>query len=138
MPNTDLARMEAVLIGEPDPEITLAESQLRLAQLAADTRALDELIDNDLLFCGPDGKLATKSQDLDAHASGVVRFRAHEPLELRVRRVGSGTAISSLLARLVVEVSGDAVHGTFRYTRIWSRENGNWKVVGGHVSVVAG
>jgi ketosteroid isomerase-like protein len=97
------------------------------------------LIDEDLLFAGPDGLLATKAQDLEAHASGAVRFIAHEPEELRVRRVGTDVAIVSLRARLTVEVGGRAARGTFRYTRIWAHENsGPWRVVGGHVSEIAG
>jgi Calcium/calmodulin dependent protein kinase II Association. len=128
--------MEAVLIGNPDPEIAGIEAQLRLAQLAGDTNALEQLISDDLLFAGPDGQLASKGQDLKAHASGAVRFREHVPEELRVRRVGSDVAISSLRARLAVEVGGSVTQGVFRYTRVWSRENGKWRVAGGHVSEV--
>ena len=30
------------------------------------------------------------------------------------------------------------VRGTFRYTRVWAREQGTWRVAGGHVSAVSG
>ena len=129
--------MEAVLIGPADPEIVACEAAIRAAQLNADISALDRLIADDLLFTGPDGHLGTKKQDLDAHASGVVRFRSHEPEELRIRRVSEDVAISALRARLVVEVGGVTVRGTYRYTRVWAREAGeDWRVVGGHVSEV--
>jgi ketosteroid isomerase-like protein len=129
--------MRAVLVGDADPEIVELEARLRDAQLAADVRGLDALIADDLLFTGPDGQLATKAQDLDAHASGAVRFRAHEPEELRVRRVGTDVAVSALRTRLVVDVAGTTIRGTVRYTRIWAREaDGAWRVVGGHVSTV--
>ena len=124
-----------VLVGAPDPEIVELEARLRAAQLAADVAALDALIAEDLLFVGPDGRLATKSQDLEAHATGVVRFREHVPEELRVRRVGAGVALTSLRARLAVEVAGALNRGTYQYTRVWALdEAGNWRVVGGHVS----
>ena len=127
-----------VLIGAADSEIVELEARLRAAQLDADVVALDALIDEDLLFAGPDGQLATKSQDLSAHATATVRFREHVPEELRVRRIGSDVAVASLRARLAVEVAGTVVRGTFRYTRVWARETGaDWKVVGGHVSPVA-
>ena len=129
--------MESVLSGAADPEIAALEGQLRTAQLNADVVALERLIADDLLFTGPDGQLGTKAQDLDAHASGVVRFRAHEPEELRVRRVGANVAIAALRARLSVEVAGTVMRGTYRYTRVWARENGGpWRVVGGHVGEV--
>jgi len=127
--------LSAALVGAPDPEIVELETRLRTAQLAADVAALDALIADDLLFVGPDGRLATKSQDLEAHATGLVRFREHVPEELRVRRVGPGVAVTSLRARLAVEVAGRLDRGTYRYTRVWARDDaGNWHIVGGHVS----
>jgi ketosteroid isomerase-like protein len=129
--------VENTLIGDPDPEIVALESELRSAQLAADVSVLDRLISEDLLFTGPDGNVGTKAQDLDAHRSGAVRFRTHEPEEFRVRRVGTDVAITALRARLAVEVGGTLVRGTYRYTRVWAREHGDrWRVVGGHVSEI--
>jgi ketosteroid isomerase-like protein len=131
--------MQAALVGAPDPEIVALEVQIRDAQLAADVAALDRLIADELLFTGPDGQLGTKAQDLAAHGSGVVRFREHEPEELRIRRVGTDVAVVALRARLAVEVGGALARGTYRYTRVWAREAGGaWRVVGGHVSEVPG
>lgn len=136
----DIVALRKVLIGVDDDvtaEIVRREAEIRAAQLAADTAALDGLIADELLFTGPDGQLGTKAQDLEAHGSGAVRFRAHEPEELRIRRVGPDVAISALRTRLEVEVAGTPVRGTYRYTRVWAREGGQpWRVVGGHVSEV--
>ena len=129
--------MDDVLLGAGDPEIAALEARIRAAQLEANVAQLDELIADELLFAGPDGQLATKAQDLEAHRSGAVRFRVHEPEELRVRRVGENVAVSSLRARLAVEVGGALHRGTFRYTRVWAREDGAaWRVVAGHVSEI--
>ncbi|HEY7236912.1 MAG TPA: nuclear transport factor 2 family protein [Gemmatimonadaceae bacterium] len=137
MPELNVAILEAVLVGSPDPQIVECEARIRDAQLNADVAALDRLIADELLFTGPDGRIGTKSADLDAHATGAVCFRAHEPEELHIRRVGANVAIAALRARLRVEVGGAIVDGTFRYTRIWAREDGSsWRVVGGHVSEV--
>lgn len=137
MNTPDLALMEAAFAGASDPEIVALEARLRAAQLAADVEALDSLISDALLFTGPDGQLGTKADDLAAYSSGAVRFRAHEPEELRVRRIGADVAVSALRARLAVEVGGTLSRGTYRYTRVWAREDdGSWRVVGGHVSEV--
>jgi ketosteroid isomerase-like protein len=134
-PGSDLLRH--VLVGPADPEIVELEARIRAAQLAADVAALDELIAEPLLFTGPTGQLGTKAEDLEAHGSGAVRFRAHEPAELRIRRVGADVAVTALAAKLAVEVGGTLVRGTYRYTRVWAREGGGpWRVVGGHVSEV--
>ena len=129
--------MAAVLVGDADPEIVAAEAEVRAAQLAADVAALDRLIADELLFTGPTGQLGSKAEDLALHGSGAVRFREHEPDELRVRRVGADVAVTALRARLAVEVGGTLVRGVYRYTRVWAREHGGpWRVVGGHVSAV--
>jgi ketosteroid isomerase-like protein len=137
MHDIDVARMASALVGTPDNEMITLEARLRAAQLNADIVALDALISDDLLFTGPDGQIGTKAQDLAAHQSGLVRFREHEPEELRVRRVGTDVAVAALKARLAVEVAGALIRGTHRYTRVWARENGQWRVVGGHVSAVS-
>lgn len=134
-----LAPMYAIAPRDADPAIVAAEAKLRAAQLSADVATLDALIADDLLFTGPDGQLASKADDLAAHSSGVVRFRAHDPEELRVRKVGSDIGIVALRARLSVEVNGQLFSGTYRYTRVWARvEDGAWRVAGGHVSQVGG
>ncbi|HEY4132437.1 MAG TPA: nuclear transport factor 2 family protein [Gemmatimonadaceae bacterium] len=139
MSKDDIPTVADILLGLADPAIVAAESRLRDAQLAADVDVLDALIADDLLFTGPDGQLATKAQDLDAHRSGAVRFREHTPEELRVRLLGPDAAIASLRARLAVEVAGTMTRGVFRYTRVWVRDsNGAWRVAGGHVSAVQG
>ena len=127
-----------IVVGDVDPAIVALEAAIRDAQLAADVPALERLLSDDLLFTGPDGELATKAQDLRAHASGLVKFRVHEPRELRVRWVGEAVVITALLAYLEVEVAGTLVPGTYRYTRVWAHEEGAWRVVGGHVSEVRG
>ena len=129
-----IAALQSVLVGPEDAEIVSLEAALRSAQLSADVDALARLISDDLLFTGPDGQLATKAQDLAAHRSGTVRIREHRPTELRVRRLGPDAAVVALRTQLVVDVQGNTVQGAYRYTRVWSREGGQWRVAGGHVA----
>jgi hypothetical protein len=129
--------VRSVLVGAADPEIVVLEDELRRAQLDADVATLDRLISDELLFTGPDGRLGTKAEDLAAHASGMVRFRAHEPEELRVRAIGETVRVVALRTRLIVEVNGAPISGTYRYTRVWAKEGGApWRVVAGHVGAV--
>jgi ketosteroid isomerase-like protein len=134
MPHDDTSAFKQALVGPDDAEVVALEADLRRAQLAADVPALDRLISDDLLFTAPNGALATKEQDLTAHQTGSHRIREHEPLELRIRRVGSDVAIVSLLARMAVEVRGKLARGAFRYTRVWAREHGSWRIAAGHVA----
>ncbi len=137
MSDIDTVVFEQVLVGIADQEIVMLEARIRAAQLSADITALNELLADDLLFTGPDGQLGTKAQDIEAYRSGTVKFLGHVPEELRIRRVGANVAIAALLAQLTVDVAGNVSGGTYRYTRVWAREDGQmWRVVGGHVSSV--
>ena len=133
----DTSAFDQVLVGSADPEIVILEARIRMAQLGADLTALNDLISDDLLFTGPDGQLGSKAQDLEAYQSGTVKFIEHVPEQLRIRRVSADVSIAALRAQLTVDVAGRRSRGTYRYTRIWAREDGQtWRVVGGHVSLV--
>jgi hypothetical protein len=137
MSTMDSIALEQALVGNPDQEIVILEARIRSAQLSADISALHELISDNLLLMGPDGQLGTKAQDIEAYRSGVVKFLAHVPEELSIRRVGANVAITSLRAQLTAEVAGNISRGMFQYTRVWAREDDQiWRVVGGHVSSV--
>jgi ketosteroid isomerase-like protein len=137
MNDVDTTALDQALVGIADQEIVILEARIRAAQLNADLTALEELISDNLLFTGPDGQLGTKAQDLEGYRSGTVRFVTHVPEELRIRRVSADVAISSLRSQLTVNVAGNLSRGTYRYTRVWAREDGGvWRVVGGHVSLV--
>ncbi len=137
MDEIDTSAFDQVLVGSADPTIVVLEARIRMAQLGADLTTLDDLIADDLLFTGPDGQLGSKAQDIEAYQSGTVKFIEHVPEELRIRRVSADVSISALRAQLTVDVAGSLARGTYRYTRIWAREDGQaWRVVGGHVSVV--
>lgn len=119
----------------PDAELAAMEAELRAAQLSADVAALDRLIADDLLFTGPDGALATKADDLAAYRDGVMRVTAHEPEALHVRGVGPDVAVVALRARMAGSYAGTPFAGVARYTRVWARDAGRWRIVAGHVSV---
>jgi ketosteroid isomerase-like protein len=137
MNEIDTLAFDQALVGDTDQEIVILEARIRAAQLSADLTALEDLLSDDLLFTGPDGQLGTKEQDIEAYRSGTVKFMSHVPEELRIRRVSTDVAITSLRAQLTVDVAGTLSRGTYRYTRVWAREDGRaWRVVGGHVSLV--
>jgi ketosteroid isomerase-like protein len=121
-----------------DAEIAALEAELREAQLSADVGALDRLIDEDLLFTGPDGQLASKAEDLAAHRSGLVRMSSHDVEEMRIRWIGDDVAVVALRTRLAGEFAGQPFAGTWRYTRVWARTANRWRIVAGHVSQVPG
>ena len=119
-----------------DDSLRACEAALRQAQLAGDVAALDRLVDDALVFTGPDGAVYEKSDDLDAHRNGWVRITRLDPSEERTQRFGS-VAVISVRMEMAGIFRGAPFAGPFRYTRVWREQsNGSWRVVAGHVSPV--
>ena len=57
-----------------EQKIRQLEERLRQAMLKSDVAELDALIDDRLLFIGPDGAVFSKKDDLDLHRSGAERI----------------------------------------------------------------
>jgi ketosteroid isomerase-like protein len=118
-----------------DDSLHACETALRQAQLAGDVAMLDRLVDDELVFTGPDGAVYGKSDDLDAHREGWVRVTRLDPSEERIQRFGSIVVVS-----VRMEMAGTfrdlPFAGPYRYTRVWRKHGDGWRVVAGHVSVV--
>ena len=119
-----------------DDALLTCEAALRRAQLASDVTELDRLLDDALVFTGPDGDLYSKADDLDAHRTGTVRITRLEASEERIQRFGD---IAIVIVRMEMSgmFRGEAFSGPFRYTRIWRAQADGWRIVAGHVSAVS-
>ena len=111
-----------------------AEARLRDAMLASDVEVLDDLLDEALLFCGPDGSLVHKEDDLAAHSSGMQRLTKLEPRELVVELHDDDLGVVSALVELAGTMGEQPFGGTFRYVRTWRRgHDGAWRILAGSV-----
>ena len=113
-----------------------AELAIRRAQLASDVAALDTLLDDALVFTGPDGAIYAKRDDLDAHRNGVIKITQLEPSDERIQDFGA-IVVVSVRMDMRGSFQGAAFAGPFRYTRIWRAGDNGWRVVAGHVSAIA-
>jgi hypothetical protein len=119
-----------------DASLHDCEAALRQAQLAGDVLTLDRLIDDALVFTGPDGAVYGKHDDLEAHRRGAVRITRLDPSEERIQRFGQ-VAVVSVRMEMIGTFQGVEFAGPFRYTRVWCARSEGWRVVAGHVSAVA-
>ncbi|QIP16586.1 nuclear transport factor 2 family protein [Spirosoma aureum] len=114
-------------------EIQLVEQRLREAMLGSNIEELDALLSDELLVTGPDGKLVGKADDLAAHRTGIVRIESMVPQETIIKILPETAVVFALMA-MQGFIQDQAFAGLYRYTRVWSRQTGNWQIVAAHIS----
>ncbi|MEV0716857.1 nuclear transport factor 2 family protein [Asanoa sp. NPDC050611] len=116
-------------------ELRAAERRLQAAQLASDVAALDEIIDDRLVFTGPDGRLYGKQDDLRLHRTGEQRMTRVDEEDLQVLVAGD-TGVTWFLGTLEGTAAGGPFMARVRYTRTWVRAGNAWRLIAAHVSAV--
>ena len=101
-------------------EIAELELRLRNAMLASSVHDLDRLLDDRLLFVGPDTKLYGKADDLALHRSHQSRFDKIDVLERRIEVHGMMAAVM-VVAELAGQFRGEPFSSKSRYLRNWAR-----------------
>ncbi len=122
-------------VGLPDDTLRAAGAALRHAQFSNDTDALDRLLDDTLVFTGPDGAVHGKADDLHAHRERWLRLTRLDPSEEHIQRFGH-IAVVSVRMEMVGSFKGIPFAGPYRYTRVWCARPDGWRIVAGHVSAV--
>ncbi|MBB3120754.1 nuclear transport factor 2 family protein [Pseudoduganella violacea] len=118
-------------------EIRAIEERLRLAMLASDQIALDELISPELTFTNHLGQVCGKQDDLALHRSGILKFHLLQPSEQHIQ-ADAQLAIVSVRMMVAGSYEGHAFSEDLRYTRVWrSSADGKWTIMAGHSSRVA-
>ncbi len=110
-------------------EISEAENQLFLAQLASNVDALGLLLYDHLVAITPDGQMLTKEMDLNAHRSKAMIIE-NASTEIDEIRIIGDTALSVVTMTAKGKVMGEPLEGKFRYFRVWKRIDDMLKVVG--------
>jgi hypothetical protein len=110
-----------------------ADRRLQAAQLAADADALDRLIDDRLVFTGPDGVLYSKQDDLELQRSGEQRLTEVAEEDLTALVAGD-TGVTWFLGRLAGRFKGEEFTARVRYTRTWVNTEQGWRLLAAHVS----
>jgi ketosteroid isomerase-like protein len=109
-------------------QVEKLEEVWRTAQLNADVDAMDKLLSDDYVGITMTGQVVTKSQQLDRMRNRSMVLTKIELSEVKVKIIGT-TAIVNSLADVDGTNDGEPMHGTYRYTRVYSRlPTGIWKI----------
>jgi ketosteroid isomerase-like protein len=108
--------------------LAAVEERFARALAAGDADALDNIVVDDWIVIGPDGKIITRSAFLDVVRSGVLTHSVMESDETRLRVYGDAAIVT---ARVVTAgaYQGQAFTTTERATDVFVRDHDSWKCV---------
>jgi uncharacterized protein (TIGR02246 family) len=107
------------------------------AQVGADASALDRIYADDFIGVGPSGTVRTKKQVISDFTSGTLKFQSITTDEVQVR-VYDNTAVETGLSTMDGKDKGKSVPRNTRFTRVWVKQQGHWRLVANHYSIQSG
>src|SRR5437870_3582646 len=103
------------------------------AQIHADATALDRIYAADFIGVGPIGTVRTKPQVISDITSGDLKFQSITTDDVQVRVYGD-TAVETGLSTMIGQDKGKTVPRDTRFTRVWVKQQGHWRLVANHYS----
>ena len=103
------------------------------AQIHADAVALDRIYADDFMGIGPSGTVRTKPQVLADFTSHDLKFQSITTDDVHIRVYGN-TAVETGRSTMVGQDKGKVVPRDNRFTRVWVKRQGRWRLVQNHYS----
>ncbi|MCU1295208.1 MAG: hypothetical protein JWP08_4058 [Bryobacterales bacterium] len=103
------------------------------AQIHADAAALDRIYAADFIGIGPSGRMRTKPQVISDFTSGDLKFQSITTDDIQVRVYGN-TAVETGRSIMDGQDKGRTVPRDTRFTRVWVKQQGRWRLVANHYS----
>jgi len=103
------------------------------AQIHADATALGRIYAADFIGVGPSGTVRTKPQVILDFTSGDLTFQSITTDDVHVRIYGD-TAVETGLSTMIGQDKGKTVPRHTRFTRVWVKQQGHWRLVANHYS----
>lgn len=105
------------------------------AQIHADAAALDRIYADDFIGIGPSGTVRTKPQVLADFTSHDLKFQSITIDDVRFRVYGN-TVVETGRSIMVGQDKGKVVPRDNRFTRVWVKQQGRWRLVANHYSTL--
>ena len=103
------------------------------AQIHADRKELDRIYADDFIGVGPSGTVRTKPQVISDFTSGELNFQSITTDDVQIRIYGN-TALETGRSTMIGKDKGKAVPRDNRFTRVWVKQQGRWRLVANHYS----
>lgn len=111
------------------------EQRWQKAELDANTTVMASMLSDNYLGISSGGMLATKAETLASFKDGSTHFTAIDASDRKIRIFGA-TAVVVSKAEVTGVSNGESLNGHYRYTRVYHRNNGVWKIVSFEASSV--
>ena len=98
---------------------------------------VERLLADDYLGISANGTLETKADELTRRRSGSLHITQLDLSDIKVRIYGD-TAVVTSKADLVGKNGDRDISGRFRYTRVYSNRDGQWRIVSFEASRISG
>ena len=105
------------------------------ALVKRDVKALDEIWSADYTFVNPRGELLSKAQRMANVQSGRSEFHQMSPQKERLNVRGN---FAVEVGRILVEgeYGGRESSGEYRYTTVWVKTQGRWRMLANQVTLI--
>ena len=114
-------------------ELAAIDATWNELRLKPDVVGLDKLLVDDWLLTHSDGRVQTKVEYLEELST---RSRANQAIrneDVRTRIYGETGVVTGTSVQSGVN-NGQPFSGRFRFTRVWTRRDGSWRMVASHSS----
>lgn len=107
----------------------IERDKARMAAMAAkDIAALKEMLADDLIYTHSSSRLDTKASLIGGMESGSTVYKAAEPRDVEAQDLGDAVILTGA-AHIEVSAGGADLSFDVRFTDVWAKRDGAWRMV---------
>lgn len=108
--------------------IEALEKQWRDAVVSNNVKLMEHLLADDYLGISANGTVETKDEAVAQRRAGTIRIKSLTLSDIKVRVYGKTAVVTSRAELTGVNGQSD-ISGNYRYTRVYNKRFGQWKIV---------
>ncbi|MFZ0661792.1 MAG: nuclear transport factor 2 family protein [Acidobacteriaceae bacterium] len=109
-------------------KIEALEMQWRDAVVHNNVRQMDHLLADDYLGISANGTVETKAEELAQSKAGTLRIQSLDLSDIKVRVYGNTAVVTSRAELTGINGESD-ISGNYRYTRVYNKRFGQWRII---------
>ena len=130
-------RRKAMDLTDEEQEITRLNQKWADWIVAGDMNALDRLLDDDLIVTSGSGVLKGKKEEMDdLRPTAEIKTYFFKVDDVRVRVYGESAVVTGQ-AKWRISLQGRDIDNERRYTTVFVKRNGEWRIVAQHLTKLA-